>query len=343
MDHLINTEAVETTADDVARPQLLSVGTQPTVRVPIASLSALSSPRLTGENEEHTRLLAESGARLPPIIVHRTTMRVIDGMHRVRAATLRGEAEIEIRFFDGSEDDAFLLAVVANIAHGLPLSLADRTAATVRIMASHPQWSDRAIAVATGVTPKTVATIRNRATDVSPQLRTRVGRDGRVRPLDSTKGRERVSDLLKSNPEASLRQIAAMAGVSQGTARDVRDRLLRGESPVPLQRGCGQARRDGADRDGSTTGRHDDNRERQPVTDRLSRLRNLKKDPALRFNEMGRCLIRLLDFHAMDEESQKMLYDSVPTHCAETVSELAYECAQKWQDFAHQMAYRAKV
>lgn len=31
---------------------------------------------------------------MPPIVVHRATMRVIDGMHRVRAAKLRGAAHV---------------------------------------------------------------------------------------------------------------------------------------------------------------------------------------------------------------------------------------------------------
>jgi hypothetical protein len=71
----------------------------PVMTVAIGSLRGADSPRLSGESLRHTRLLAHSDALLPPIIVHRETMRVIDGMHRVRAALLRGEQEIQVRFY----------------------------------------------------------------------------------------------------------------------------------------------------------------------------------------------------------------------------------------------------
>jgi hypothetical protein len=41
----------------------------------------------------HALLLAESEAALPPIIVHRLTVRVVDGMHRLRAAQEWGERQ----------------------------------------------------------------------------------------------------------------------------------------------------------------------------------------------------------------------------------------------------------
>jgi hypothetical protein len=104
-------------------------------------------------------------ADLPPILVHRATMRVIDGMHRLRAATLRGDREIAVRFFDGDAGSAFVRAVVANVYNGLPLSRSDRAAAAARIVATHPHWSDRAVATATGLAPATVAAVRRRATD----------------------------------------------------------------------------------------------------------------------------------------------------------------------------------
>src|SRR4051794_13870261 len=93
-----------------------------TERVPLAALQPADSPRQSGEDDEHIRVLAESATRLPPIIVHRATMRVIDGMHRVGAAQLRGDETIEARFFDGTSQEAFILAVRSNITHGRPLS-----------------------------------------------------------------------------------------------------------------------------------------------------------------------------------------------------------------------------
>src|SRR2546423_5542310 len=211
--------------------------------LPIRSLLPADSPRLAGEDEEHVRLLAESYAELPPILVHRKTMRVIDGMHRLRAALLRGEESIKVRFYSGSEDAAFVLAVESNIAHGLPLSLADREAAAGRIVKSNPQWSDRAIAGVTGLSAKTVGVIRRGACADLPQLHSRIGRDGRVRPLNGADGRRRASEVFARRPDASLREVAGEAGISPGTARDVRERMRRGEDPIPPRQRTNGTRR----------------------------------------------------------------------------------------------------
>lgn len=53
-------------------------------------------------------------------------MRVVDGMHRLRVAQLKGYETIEATFFGGGEDDAFIMTVTANMGHGQPLALADR-------------------------------------------------------------------------------------------------------------------------------------------------------------------------------------------------------------------------
>ncbi len=77
-------------------------------------------------------------------------MRVIDGLHRMRAARLRGDQTIEVQYFTGDDDAAFLLAVEANTAHGLPLSLSERKAAAVRLIAMFPDRSNRSIAASAG-------------------------------------------------------------------------------------------------------------------------------------------------------------------------------------------------
>ena len=122
----------------------------------IESLAPADSPRLAGEIHEHAQRLAESECDLPPILVHRPTMRIIDGTHRVKAMAYRGRDEIEAEFYDGSLEDAFVLSVHANVRHGLPLSLADRRAAARRILNTHADWSDRAIAQLTGLSAKTI-------------------------------------------------------------------------------------------------------------------------------------------------------------------------------------------
>jgi hypothetical protein len=45
------------------------------------------------------------------------------------------------------------------MAHGLPLTLADRLAAAARIVTACPYWSDRAVAAVAGLSPKTVTAV----------------------------------------------------------------------------------------------------------------------------------------------------------------------------------------
>ncbi|RZQ61537.1 streptomycin biosynthesis protein [Amycolatopsis suaedae] len=158
--------------------------------VPIENVARADSPRSRGVDPAHARVLAERAGELDPILVHRATMRVIDGAHRLEAARLTGARTIRVRFFDGSEADAFVQSVRANVAHGLPLSLADRKAAAARIVGSHPQWSDRMIAEVTGLAHKTVGAVRRKSTGENPQSATRVGRDGRVRRLPTAAAAE---------------------------------------------------------------------------------------------------------------------------------------------------------
>ena len=80
----------------------------PITRVPVTDLVLSTWLRVKGEDIKHVRVLAEVEDELPPIVVHRATMRVIDGMHRVRAAILSGVAYIEALLFEGAEDVSHL-------------------------------------------------------------------------------------------------------------------------------------------------------------------------------------------------------------------------------------------
>ncbi|WP_233221182.1 ParB/RepB/Spo0J family partition protein [Streptomyces carminius] len=311
--------------------------------VPVDSLSVADCPRLEGEDLKHVQVLMESEEELPPILVHRPTMRVIDGMHRLRVAVLRGRPEIAVRFFDGSESDAFILAVQSNARHGLPLTQSDRTAAATRIVRSHPHWSDRAIARVSGLSPKTVAAIRRCSTgDILP-LNHRVGQDGRVRPISAAAGRERAGRLIAANPGMPLRLVAKEARVSVGTAHDVRERLASGRDPVP-----DRERRRSADARKGGPAKTD---ERQPPSpgELRDRARNpailvqrLLRDPSLRSTETGRTLLRLLDAQAQVVQRWDRLVDGVPQHCSEIIADLAGEYAKFWHEFAtqsHTVAY----
>jgi ParB-like chromosome segregation protein Spo0J len=191
------------------------------------------SPREEFCDAHHVAALAEVIDDVPPILVQAHSMRVIDGVHRVHAALSLGRVTIRAVMFEGNEADAEIEAVRRNVAHGKPLSLAERESAAERILALVPDWSDRRIALVTGLAPKTVARLRSRATADSAQSRARLGRDGRLRPVDPAELRHRVAEALRAEPAASNRAIALRTGASQATVRDVRDRLRKGMSEVP--------------------------------------------------------------------------------------------------------------
>ncbi len=317
--------------------------------VSLASVRQGDSPRLSGEDQEHVRRLVEcDAAALPPIVVHRQTMRVIDGTHRLRAAELQGRDRIDVDYFDGSEGEAFARAVELNVAHGLPLSLADRKAAAARILAWRPEMSDRAVAAMTGLSPKTAGAIRSRAPEEIPQVRVRVGSDGSRHPLDRAECRRRAAEALAARPNAPLRQVAATAGVSPGTARRVRE-LLRKQEDNPA----------GGDQpqDGAAPGK-----ERQPgkpgraappagpasisprsaagPPDAQSVLQKLRNDPSLRHSEAGRDLLRWLHGHSVDRGQWDSVSRSIPPHSAPLIVILARHNASAWQELASELEKR---
>lgn len=305
--------------------------------IPIAALRPADSPRTDGEDLRHIRMLAEIDCDLPPIVVQRGTMRVIDGMHRLRAAELRNQDKIEVQFYDGDQD-AFVMAVKLNVAHGLPLSLADRTAAATRIIAAHPAWSDRLIASVAGLSAKTVGAIRRRETETTAQDGQRIGRDGRARPLNSAAGRMLASRLLSENLDATVRQVAKATGLAPSTVQDVRERLRSGKDPVPpKQRGV-------ADELGKTRKPRAGGASRKvPGPDRAEMLEMLKRDPALRFSEAGRELLRSLGSHITGMREWERFIDQLPPHCTGIVAELAHQNSQDWRAIADEIEHRART
>jgi hypothetical protein len=281
--------------------------------------------RLNGVDNSHVALLAEI-ADPPPIVVHRPSMVVIDGVHRVLATLARGGSQIGVTFFDGSVEDAFLLAVQLNRAHGLPLSRKDRRNAVVRMLLAHPEWSDRRLAAVAGVSPKTVASVR-RAGESEDSVRgagtnsgVRIGRDGRTRPTDAAGGRLRAYALLNEDPQAPTRKIAASAGVSPSTVSDIRRRMREGSDPVAPRRGAGP---------GPAIPTADE----EPA----SLLERLGLDPSLRSTLNGRTLLRVLRAQAgvlvrMDEMAR-----AVPAHRTGHVALLGRLYADAWSQFADEL------
>lgn len=305
--------------------------------VRIETLRSGFSPRLAGENLDHVQVLSEADSPTPPILVHRPSMRVIDGMHRLRAAMLQNKSTILAEFFDGTVDDAFLLALKRNATHGYPLTPDDRKAAVRRILETHPNWSDRAIAQATSISAKTVGTVRRRFLGENEDTTSRVGRDGRHRPLDATDGRLRASQLIMQAPDTPLREIASKAGISLGTAQDVRQRLRAGRNPLPSQHRQADSVAVPAPRAARPA-------ERRAPVDRTALLMTLKKDPALRLNELGRHLLKLFEANTFGPARQwERLADTIPEYWLGAVSELVDEYVLCWQLMANQLQRRLET
>jgi ParB-like chromosome segregation protein Spo0J len=348
---------------DDAAPHTTNISTA-VVAVPVLSLRPADSPRLNGEDKAHIMRLAETETGLPPILVDRRTMRVIDGMHRLMAASLQGRETIDVIFFEGDTSDIFLRAVQENVTHGLPLSQSDRRAAAERIIASHPHMSDRAIGQTAGLAAKTIAAIRKNSGDKVPQSDVRVGRDGRVRPLDGVIGRRRAAELMAAQPDASLRDVARVAGISPATALDVRKRLERGESPVPNKQagrtGQANAAVTGATADNEVGGQgnraNDGNAIPVPLPlglrpasrvevppDLATTVEKLMRDPSLRGNEQGKSTLRLLHVNAVGAGQLPTMAAALPPHCVAIIVQLAQQYATMWRDFAWELDRRARI
>ena len=327
-----------------AGPTLPRVTDYPVHTVAIADLDLAGTPRLSGEDPEHTRALADVADRLPPITVHAATLRVIDGMHRVRAALLNGRIEIDAHVIDCDEATALVLAVHANVTHGLPLSADDRKSAAIRIMTSHPDWSDRTIAASAGLSDKTVSALRAGATANGPQSHSRLGRDGRLRPINSGARRREAAAMMIARPDAGLREIARATGLSPATVRDVRQRTGRGEDPVPARyRERPEPSDDDATRPSGPRPLHRAApiRRADVVGDREELLARLMNDPSVRFSANGRYTLRWLYHYALDVESCSTLRSTVPDHWALAVAELARGCAQAWSELAERLETRS--
>jgi hypothetical protein len=310
------------------------INRQPVTMMEIDLLELTGSPRLAGADPEHVEAMVALQGDLPPIVVHRPTMRVIDGAHRVQAALRRGETAIAGRFFDGPEAEAFVLSVWLNVSHGLPLALADRKRAAERIATSHPQWSDRRVAAVTGISPGTVADIRRRIAGAAEPGASRIGQDGRVRPLDCSAGRRLAGQLMSENPGLSLRQVAKAAAISPETARDVRNRLLAGQELMPARRGRGAAPAHPADQKRRPPVLVHSIERPEPAIDRSAVVNRLIGDPALRYTETGRNLLRLLTLHTQWTEEWDSILSNIPPHCTDVMVDLARQFAYLWADFA---------
>lgn len=336
----VDVVAAATQADSASR-LTAAVEAMPVRRVPIAEITGDLSARTGGLDSRHVDRLAGAEGPLPPILLHRSTMRVLDGVHRLAVVRRLRKSFIRARFVDENEADAFVVGVRSNIDDGLELNVADRKRAAGRIVRSHPWWSDRRIALATGLAARTIAAVRHTAGNITSH---RLGQDGRVRPVSSVTGRRRAAEIALAEPDLSLRQIARAAGISPETVRDVRAKLQPSDAATAPRQfpadaaGPRQSELPAPTADGSHSGAAARATGGPPDPQaRLAALQTLRRDPVLRLSESGRMLLRLLDLHAISASKWQQIAEGVPAHAVDVIAEAARACAAMWGNLARRL------
>jgi hypothetical protein len=125
-------------------------------------------------------------APMPPVVVFLDgdgAHWLADGFHRVEAARRAGVLRVPADVHKGTQRDAILWSVAANSAHGLRRTNADKRRAVETLLADTEWsgWSDRKIAVAAGVGPELVASMRPQLSETDSSKR--IGLDGKARRL----------------------------------------------------------------------------------------------------------------------------------------------------------------
>jgi ParB-like nuclease domain len=322
--------------------------------VPVSALSPGLYLRQGGTNAAHVQLLidAAGSAELPPILVQQDGCRIIDGLHRLAAAKLRGDHVIRARFVDCTDSEALVLAMKANSAHGLPLSKPDRVAGAKRVLTAHPDWSDRAIAGITGLSAKTIAALRGRSAGGAQPGGKRLGRDGRRRPVTAGEGRRRAAEYISAHPDAPLRQVARETDVSLGTAYDVSARLRRGVgpernghqiTPPPPAAPPPASAVTGTVPDTVTVppGAYSTPLRRKNHTDApltwAGIAAKVAQDPTIRYTQGGKEFLRWMAQHTSDPGGWREFVNTLPPHWRGVIAPIADSIATEWSHFAEQL------
>lgn len=172
------------------------------MEMPITTITVVPDlqPRVAGLDEVHVRALQEASEGWPPLAVVRqgTAYVLVDGFHRLAAAQNLGLTRVPVRVVSPPEDgDLRALAFALNAVHGRPLGLPDRRAEAVRLLNQGPEVSNMEVARRAGLSPTTVATIRERLEreDSLESATERIGADGTRYPATPSRP-ERAAGAL---------------------------------------------------------------------------------------------------------------------------------------------------
>jgi hypothetical protein len=127
--------------------------------------------RVAGTDDERVANYAarmKAGDNFPPLVLvfdrdgedDDWHLWLADGFHRYRALLRTMDYTARATIYAGSRRDAEEYAATCNAHHGLPLSNADKRAASRRLLRLHPEWSDREIARRVGASHPTVGKVR---------------------------------------------------------------------------------------------------------------------------------------------------------------------------------------
>jgi ParB-like chromosome segregation protein Spo0J len=296
--------------------------------VPVCQIRLGRSPR-HGNSFKQIAALAELAGEWEPIVVHRSSMMVVDGHHRLAAARRLGHEEIRVIFFEGTDAEARVEAVRLNVRHGVPLSLAERLAAARQLLGLFPTWSDRQLGEVCALSPRTVSRIR---TDlVTPmnevaergivRVEKRLGKDGRQYPRAAAALRTEIKRVLQEDEGASLRSVAARTGASPETVRAVRRSLAAAaeeteERPLPAPVMV------------ST-----------PPT-REGHCARWLEDSACSSTPEGRTFAQWFEDHRVDDESLYAMADAVPLSRIYEIIDDAQRRVTFWSSFADALQCR---
>ena len=156
---------------------------------------------------------------------------------------------------------------------------------------------------------------------------------------DVARRRRHAAAVFLDRPDAGLREVARAAGLSPATVRDVRQRIQRGEDPVPDRyRDTRRAERAAVVQG---TRRTPQPAVRAETSGQQQLLARLGEDPSLRLTEAGRRALRWLRHYSVDDEGIAALERGLPCHWAAEVADLAHGYAAAWSRLAHQLLRRA--
>jgi hypothetical protein len=133
--------------------------------------------------DEYAEAMAEGDAFPPPEVFYDYEHYwPADGHQRIAAAVKAGKESILCTIHDGTQRDAILHAVGANVSHGDRRTQADARNAVETMLRDEEwgKWSDRKIGEKCGVDHKTVAKYRRELTGEFPSQPIRKGADGRT-------------------------------------------------------------------------------------------------------------------------------------------------------------------